>query len=320
MASTRPLRLLLGLLGAGVISACLVGCADDGAARSDEDTAGAEDALTAFEPPPAYAEGKLLSDLTPEVVAKLREVHSKSAGQDNSVFIKVGDSITVSTSFLTCFSRTPVSATEGAARLEETRRFFSENAWSRATKAARVGAHTNEALSGNPSPLAREVGEMRPAFAVVMLGTNDVFEGTQPSYERNLGRLVTAIADQGIVPILSTIPPMKDAARNLVIVKMNRIVRKIAAEAKIPLMDFHLAVIDLPKHGLSSDGVHPFQASTGACDFRPAAMNAGYNQRNLLALKALDRTRRAVLDAVSEGTAAEPPLTAEGDGDTDTKP
>jgi lysophospholipase L1-like esterase len=136
---------------------------------------------------------------------------------------------------------------------------------------------------------------MSPAFAVVMLGTNDVFKGTEPSYELRLKALVDDLVARKIVPILSTIPPLRDTRRNPIIVKMNEIVRKVAAQASIPLMDFHLAVRDLPRFGLSQDGIHPFEAKTGACDFRAPAMNAGYNQRNLLTLRALDGVRRAAL-------------------------
>jgi hypothetical protein len=276
-----------GMCAALVVSGC---AADDG-----EDLAESEGAHTAeadYVPPPAYAEGKPLSDLTPAIIARLRAIHAGS-GRDARVFVKVGDSITVSSSFLQCFATRPPAL---EARLEETRAFFSPRVWSRETRAARVGGHTNEVTVGRRSPVDREVAEMSPAFAVVMLGTNDVYEGTQPSYEVYLKRVVDRLVAHKVVPILSTIPPMARADKNVVIAKMNLIVRKVAAEASVPLMDFHGALEDLPRFGLSSDGVHPSEAETGACDFSGVAMNAGYNQRNLLTLRALDATRRAVLD------------------------
>jgi hypothetical protein len=271
-----------------VTSVAVVGCAGTGV---DEELGESDDALT-FDPPPAYAEGKLLSDLTPEIVSRLRAIHRGAPGKDD-VFIKIGDSITVSESFLRCFASPPVAPLE--APLEETRTFFTADSWLRPTLAARVGGHTNEPLAGKPSPVDREVAEMNPAFAVVMLGTNDVFKGTEPSYELHLKALVDDLIARKIIPVLSTIPPLRATRRNPIIVKMNEIVRKVAAEANIPLMDFHLAVRDLPHFGISTDGIHPFEAKTGACDFRAPAMNAGYNQRNLLALRALDGVRRAVI-------------------------
>lgn len=284
----RP-RLLVALaaLASLLASACAVTPSDD--ADSEE----SESDLSTFVPPPAYAEGKLLSDLTPEIVTRLRDIHAAS-GFDDHELLKVGDSITFAPEFLGCFATTPVTGAN--AELEPTRQWFSARSWSRQSRASKVGWHTWQPYSGSPSPLDGEIADMRPAFAVVMLGTNDTYEGTQPSYERNLKRLVSALVDRGIVPVLSTIPPLRNAVQDAVVPKMNLIVRKVAAAARVPLMDFHLALEDVPRHGISGDGIHPFAARTGACDFEGAAMDAGYNQRNLLALRALDRVRRAVLD------------------------
>lgn len=260
----------------------------------DEETADDSHALEEYEAPAAYAEGRRHSDLTPAIVKGLRAVHARGQGNDEA-FMKVGDSITFSTDFLRCFANTPVAGAE--ADLEETRTFFTAASWARQSLASTVGWHTYQPYAGNPSPIAREIDVMRPAFAVVMLGTNDVYEGTQPSYEANLTKVVKTLTDRGVIPILSTIPPFRDRAQNAVVPSMNKVVRKVAATAGVPLMDFHLALAGLPASGLSSDGVHPFAARTGACDFSSAiAMNAGYNQRNLLALEALDRVRRAVLE------------------------
>lgn len=286
-------------LGRGFVAGFTLASAACAVPATDEPTASDDATLAAappWSPPPEYAEGKLHSDLTPAIVAELRAIHARGTGDDDS-FIKVGDSITVSNDYLTCFART--SMTGAQASLEDTRTFFGTAPFARQTKAAKVGWHTNQPLQGNPSPLSVEIREMRPAFAVVMLGTNDLYEGTQASYERNLRTLVKYVIGEGIVPILSTIPPIRNAAQNAVVPKVNLIVRRVAAEASVPLMDFHQTLRDLPGYGLSGDGVHPFGASSGACDFSPSALRAGYNQRNLLTLTALDRVREAVLGEAS---------------------
>lgn len=286
------------LAGAAV---ALVGCASE---VDDDDVEGVELGLSTYVPPPAYAAGKLHSDLTPEVVENLQALHAKSSGKVDA-FIKVGDSITYSTSFLDCFASTSVA--EEQPELEETRTFFSPSSWSRRSVASKVGWHTYEPLQGDPSKLATEIATMQPSFAVIMLGTNDLYEGVQTSYFKDLSRLVKAVTDLGIVPILSTIPPIRNATQNAVVPKLNLIVRKVAAEAKVPLMDFHATLVDLPRYGLSNDGIHPAAASSGACSFSSSALRAGYNQRNLLTLTALDRTRRAVFEGTpsSEGEPAD---------------
>jgi hypothetical protein len=254
---------------------------------------GAAEARDTWVPPSEYAEGKLLSDLSPEIVTSLRAIHAHSQGQDRR-FIRVGDSITKSRDFLVCLASTPLVG--DLQPLEATRTFFDEAAWTRDSVASKVGWHTWEPYTGDPSPLATEIAAMTPAFAVVMLGTNDVYEGTEPTYEQHLTQLVGLLVAQGIIPVLSTIPPLRNASQDAVVPTMNQIVRKVAATAKIPLMDFHLALEPLPSHGIGADGIHPVAAPTGACDFSAQGLLAGYNQRNLLALRALDRLRLAILD------------------------
>lgn len=237
------LRLLAPVL---VAMLATTACASE--TDSDEDAADDEEALTAYQPPPAYAQGKLHSDLTGEVVANLRSIHERNRGDDNA-FIKVGDSITFSTDFLRCLARTPVTGTH--APLEETRRFFTAASWSRQSTASKVGWHTNEPLRGSPAPVDVEIDRMQPAFAVVMLGTNDTYAGSEPSYRRNLQALVNHLTGRGIVPILSTIPPRAQASANAVVPRMNAVVRRVAAESKVPLVDFNLALSNVPRYGLS---------------------------------------------------------------------
>jgi hypothetical protein len=274
--------------------ACLAACAAPTEEPDGEVGEGDEAFTKATAPalPAAYAPGKLHSDLTDDVVLNLREIRSRGRG-DEGAFVKVGDSITFSTSFLHCLGTVPVD--EPA--LDETRTFFARSSWERQSLASTVGWHTLQPITGDPSPLDREVAAMRPAFAIVMLGTNDTYAGSAPSFARNLARVVASLTSRGIVPILSTIPHRASASANAVVPVMNLAVRKVAADAKIPLVDFHLALEDVPGNGLSRDGVHPFAAGRSACDFSSAGLRGGYNVRNQVTLEALDRARRAVLAA-----------------------
>ena len=45
---------------------------------------------------------------------------------------------------------------------------------------------------------------MRPAYAVVMLGTNDTYAGSAPRFARELRRAVDALVTRGIVPVSGT--------------------------------------------------------------------------------------------------------------------
>ncbi|MDB4947136.1 MAG: hypothetical protein JWP97_6670 [Labilithrix sp.] len=280
-------RQLLSLLALGTLT--LAGCAAD---TGDEDPA-LDDGAEALTTDPAYAEGQRHSQLTPAIVASLREVLAGGSA-DPHAFMKVGDSITESTSFLDCLDRT--SLTSGAAAgLEATRTWF-DGSWSRRSKSATFGWHTSQPTSGAPSPIDVEVDAMNPSFAVVMLGTNDNYVGTDRTYRINLTRVVDTLLGKHVVPILSTIPFSGKPGMDASVPRMNAIVRNIAASKKVPLMDFHLSLERLRGHGISSDTIHPNVAPHGACDFSTAGLGYGYNVRTLLALEALGRVKDAVLE------------------------
>lgn len=292
-------------------SASLTGCAAETATEGDGDEAApgesSEDALTTE---PEYQAGKLHSKMSAAVVLGMQEIARGNRGAANA-FIKVGDSITFSDNFLDCLDRATLTADE--ADLEATRAFFDGGSWQRRSKASTVGWHTNQPLAGSPAPLDVEIGAMKPRLAVVMLGTNDNYVGTDAPYRRNLSRLIDALLAKNIVPILSTIPPRAQATPNANIPRMNAIVRSVASGArtnaqgqlvaggakKIPLMDFNLALSTIPRQGLSGDGIHPNVAPRGACDFGETGMGYGYNVRTHLALEAIDRVKRFVLDGSS---------------------
>ncbi|MEZ4263692.1 MAG: SGNH/GDSL hydrolase family protein [Polyangiaceae bacterium] len=292
-------------LGALALSLSLLGCASP--ADSDDD--GVEATAEALTEEPGYEPTRLHSKLSADIVAGLKVVAARSGG-DRHRFIKVGDSITYSTSFLDCLDR----ATVADAQLEETRAWFDTGSWQRRSKASTVGWHTNQPLAGSPAPLDTEIAEMQPVIAVVMLGTNDNYVGTDRTYRRNLSKLVDRLLERDVIPILSTIPQRAQSGPNANIPRMNAIVRSVAAgeridaagrlvaraSTRIPLMDFYLALEDVPRHGLAGDGVHPNVSSRGACDFGADGMTHGYNVRTRLALEAIDRVKRVVLDGTSD--------------------
>jgi hypothetical protein len=237
------------------------------------------------------------------------------------VFAKVGDSITVSGAFLRCFDGDDLRWGEHGG-LKETRDFFARTrvderstSFGRDTLAAKVGWRTEKVLKGMRPPLLRELDALRPAWAVVMLGTNDTFPDGMQGYAQALRTVIDTLLERGVVPLLSTIPPRRDSlqARELT-EEMNAVVRMVARSRQIPLMDLFRAMDDLPHGGLGGDGVHPEplrEDRMHPCWFNAQGLTAGMNVRNLLVLDALDRVRRKVLG--DEAPDPDPPA-PEGDG------
>jgi lysophospholipase L1-like esterase len=119
--------------------------------------------------------------------------------------------------------------------------------------------------------------------AIVMIGTNDVRGNKVPGgYESGLETVLKKLMAAKCVPILSTIPPMrkKDAG----VKGANEIIKKLAEKHKLPLVDFHKAVMDrCPDNWdgtvISKDGVHPSGGKNA--DFSEGNLKkSGYALRN----------------------------------------
>ncbi len=256
-------------------------------------------------------------DLTPyisEVPDRVKTIYRLGQRLSNrpNVFSKVGDSITESLFTLNAIG-------EGAYTLEEywdlgelidtfsTETARTQNSFANVSLAAKIGWNTTtlfrpdyanpEACNEGESPLACEYRQVNPAFALIMIGTNDVGFVPEGTYYDYLERIVSESIKRGIVPILSTIPPRDDNAQaNERVPKFNAIIRSIATRYKVPLMDYHALMTTLPDNGLSEDGIHPSippMGYRGVAVFNANNLNYGYTARNLLLLYTLDAVWRA---------------------------
>jgi hypothetical protein len=239
------------------------------------------------------------SPLTPQVVANLRRIRTRAPELQDNVFAKIGDSISVSRDYLHCLSSDQVRWGEHES-LEPTRRRFRHglaqgtDPFRRRSEAAQVGWSAHAVLAGRGHPLGREVGAIRPGYALLMFGTNDIEIGRLDRFRDSLGEIVRWLTTRGVVPILFTIPPRDDRqTADAQVPRYNAAVREIAESRQVPLVDYHRELMRLPDHGLGSDRIHPSTyvgpRGTDACDFTADGLAHGYNLRNLLTLQALKR-------------------------------
>ena len=249
-----------------------------------------------------YPEGHLQSPITSDVVDAVRSIAAQAA-EHNAVFAKVGDSITASESFFDCFG-SPGYDLAGHGDLASTITFF-ESSFARTSLAATGGWTTADELSGSPCPLEQEVAAITPRVAVVMLGTNDDRYGRSvDDYGSDLWTIVDDLRAKGVVPILSTIPPMfSDPGSDARVPLFNRVIRALAQGRSLPLVDFHDALLALPQDGISSDGLHPTSDPSGDCALDAQGLQYGYPVRNLVTLEALDRTRSALANVSLDASA-----------------
>jgi lysophospholipase L1-like esterase len=261
-----------------------------------------------------YVEGPKHSPVTSEVVAHLRAIAALNGSRTANVLSKVGDSNTVNTGYLNCFAGTAVDLA-GRTQLDAALTHFKggmvmgSSAFTRTSQAATIGWSAQSAIAGSPSPVQQEIDTANPRYATVMFGTNDVGFANPDLYGRSMVTLIDTLSMQGVVPIITSVPPRDDSATaDAWVPRYNLVARAIAQSRKIPFVDLHQQLLPVPLHGLSGDGVHlsTYFTSAGArgCVFAAAGLDFGQNVRNLATLEALDRAWRAVeSNTASDSTA-----------------
>lgn len=231
-------------------------------------------------------------------------------GNRRTVFSKVGDSITVAEVMYRPFGYGAYNLGDYG-YLKPTIDFFSQtqardnNSFLNTSLAAQNGwttgivlnpqyANRDVCLEGE-SPLACEYRTTKPAVAMIMFGSNDVAVVPSDQFAHNLRVIVEYSIANGVIPVLSTIPPRRGFEPEVVF--YNQLITQTASQYGVSLWDYGAAMRTLPNDGLSPDGLHP-SVPDGlgyAADFTGNYLQYGYVMRNLTALQALDVLRRRVL-------------------------
>ena len=299
----------LWLLGA------LVACGDDAAqAPSDATLPPGDDASPPAPTSSRYPADTIRSPITPGVADAMRAIAAHGTGQGD-VFIKVGASGTVSQNLLFCFAGAaqPQYRLELAGRdaLLPTIEHFRAGAiagatpFDRVTLAAEVGQTARWAVTGSPSPLARELAAAQPRFAFVNYGTNDM--GSGATYATSLAlfwdamnELLDQLAAEGVVTIITGLNPRgDDPDAALWAPTFDAATRALAEARQLPYISLYVAANPLPGHGLVSDGIHGNVYTSGGaqpCVFDAAGLGFNYNLRNLASIEQLAQAKAIVLD------------------------
>jgi len=271
------------------------------------------------------------SPVNEHVAARLAAIASQNANRKGTVFIKVGDSHTVSKNLMYCFAgpSQPSYKLDLAghdALLPGIQHFRKGDAagttpFDRASLAAVVGKTASWAITGGPSPLSQEVAATNPRFALVSYGTNDMqmgvtFESALWPFHENLSKLLDQLEQGGVVPIVAGLLPRGDSQSAALWAEVyDHVTRALAEKRQVPYFSVYQATKGLPKQGLASDALHGnVYLSPGAqpCVFSSAGLDHNYNVRNLRSMQQLDVVRRTVLDGEKAPDATVPPAGGAG--------
>ena len=262
----------------------------------------------------------------------LIQVHRKGLDMGNreNTFAKVGDSITASDSFLMDIGCGGENLADYQS-LQTTITYFRKlqftpiygtgwchvsNSFNMNSPSAQSGWSAYYALDSNwlytpykhectypyNIPIACEFKITRPSIVFIMFGSNDSNHiYTQPSdFQFTLNDLIATSLDNGIIPVLSTIPPRTNNSFASSRVQMfNTVIINVAKKQHIPLWNYWLALQSpsMIHFGISDDNVHPsVYRGNQSADFSREGLRYGYNQRNLQALQILDSIRRIVFE------------------------
>lgn len=160
------------------------------------------------------------------------------------------------------------------------------------------------------TPLDCEIGLLQPRWVLIMSGTNDALIGLPlgNTYKGLMEKMVDRVRELGPVPVLSTLPPMAVASHDGQsgeerVEEANAIIREVATEKQVPLIDLHRALTaeGMVNQGLAGDGLHlgayggdaQPDIMRGSAMLTIPALKHGANRRNLIWLQTLQRLDQA---------------------------
>jgi len=233
----------------------------------------------------------------PSVSKTAVELHRRGqvSGNNPRAFSKIGDGEISTEWFLTAFDLGPDDYQLGPYQdLQPVIEYFA-GSFGRMGIAAGRGFNTVRILDpglgkstlceSGESPLTCELRLHRPAFAILSLGTNQVWQPEE--FVVGMRKILDLLISRNVLPILSTKGDNLEGDQ-----RINKSIACLAQEYDVPLWNFWAAIQPLPHHGLQPDLEH---LTYGIIDFEDAhAMQSAWTVRNLTALQVLNSVWRGV--------------------------
>ena len=236
------------------------------------------------------------------VLNHIAEIRARFPERREDAFSKMGGSSAASRAFLHCFA-TPYVELGDRVHLSGAIDFFDtagRSSFSRRSDAAGVNWSLRYVLGGRPANFRRELRVTQARWALILFGGNDAQNQNESIYFKRLVYLVEQLEAMGVVPVLGSALPRRNAQKDKWIQRFNRITEAVAEHWSLPYIDYHRALSALPRKGLASDGVHPNVFGRGgvkaACQLTDRGLRYGNNLRNLLTLQMLDALRQTLPD------------------------
>ncbi len=255
---------------------------------------------TSTSAPIAYPENWQDLPVVPTLSPKALEIYQLglSKGNNPNRFTKIGDGEISADWFLKTFDLEPTYYNLGEYKdLSNTLDYFS-GSFKHTSQAAKRGYNTTKILSPkesdkticltDESPLDCEIRLYQPSFAIISMGTNQVWDSEtfKPEFKIILDTLIS----NGIVPILSTKADNLEGDH-----RINKIITNYAKEYQLPVWNFWKICQDLPHQGMQEDLEHLTYINSH--DFSDKYIfQYAWPNRNLSALQTLESVRQGVIN------------------------
>lgn len=220
-------------------------------------------------------------------------IAGQNLGRDPAVFAILGDSLIATPQSLAKWDGDDYVLGEYEF-LKPTLEHFA-GSFGRYGVSVRVGLHSwsvfdplwadKEFCLANEDLLTCELRLNNPSVMIIFLGSNDA--GFPDGFDFNYRQIIQKLIEQGVVPVLATKADRFEGLDNI----NNEIIRQVAIDFEVPLLEFDVLADTLPGRGLSSDNVHltylePLDYTT------PEIFTLGYPVHNLASLMILDEVRQ----------------------------
>jgi lysophospholipase L1-like esterase len=244
----------------------------------------------------------------------MKAVHAKFAGKPGTLAL-FGDSITFSKAFWSPLAYAPKDLADPLGKnLELVKKHLLNDCWSN-WRGPEFGSQSGQTVEWAQKNVDTWLKKLNPEAAVLMFGTNDLNGVTEKDYESRTRSVVEKCLKNGTVVILTTIPPRAGMEKKAA--AFAEVQRKIAADLKLPLIDYHAEIMKLrpddwsgtlpkfkeiaAKDGyqvptlIAGDGVHPSNPEKFQDYSADSLKNNGYQLRSVLTLNAYADVIRDVL-------------------------
>jgi hypothetical protein len=213
----------------------------------------------------------------PAITPQQRAVYrgAVKAGKDPSVFTVVGDCNSQPAVYLQRLASGQFDASTLDARLQGVVQQFAPS-FSRISLAAEGGLGAGMMMDPmwadgalcdkNAGPFACELWVSRASVVFISLGTQEQY--SWKDFEKNYRPMIEHALGKGVLPVLVTKADDIETASGAPSGSINDVIRKLAKEYSVPLLDFHAAAQELPNGGLIDEGDKDFHQSYAGMDRR----------------------------------------------------